>query len=165
MGAEIRRGKPRRVPAGGRAQRYSLELPALRLLGLGTAEASMSVWGAVRRTGGPQTGGGPFMEIGSDEGPQVTLRVVGAGKVRLSRLSLDMRGALGVDEGEEAPRIVGWVSLEVRGEVPSLGGISPPEVVLRPAAREALRRTVGFVTRRLGQDLARDFARWLRGRH
>jgi len=161
MGAKVKQETSAGVPEDA-VQRYSLELPALRLLGLGTAEASMSVWGAVRRHGGPQAGGGPFMEIGSGAGPQVTLAFVGAGEVRLSSMNLDMRGALGVEEGEEGePKIVGWVWLQVRGEVPSVGGLALPESVLRAAARQVLRRTLGFAVGRLGSDLASDFARWV----
>lgn len=161
LGAEIRR-KPGGDAARSPVQRYSLSLPTISLLGLGTAEASMNVWGAIRSEGGPQAGGGPFMEIGSDGGPRVAVKVVGASEASRSRVRLDMRGALGLDEKQEGgPRIVGWIRLEVRGQVPSLGGVSAPEALLRPAARETLRRTLGFTTRRLGRDLAHDFVKWI----
>merc|ERR1719414_248198 len=162
VGAEVQEG------SGGAAaeelQQYTLRLPAVSLLGMGSAEASMGVWGAVHEAGGPQRGGGAYMEIGSVGGPEVSLRLPGSRRQRHASLSLDMRGALGV---EEAPggsaRLVGWISLEVHGQVPSLlGGIGLPEAILRPAAREVLSRTMKIAMQRLRDDLARDFAASLR---
>lgn len=140
---------------------YELQLPQIELFGLGTARASVQMWGVVRSAGGPQNDQGAFLDIGSDGGPKAVIAIAGGHEVPLPRFDLQVRGAVGIEaDGAGVSRAIGWISIEVSGEPPRIGFFTPPEEVLRAAAREVCAHTVGYATRRLVRDFSQDFATW-----
>lgn len=142
------------------AKNYQLQMPALELFGLGVVRSSAILWGRVRDSGGPQAASGPFLEIGSAGGPKAALEI-GGQELAFPSFALTVRGALGLEKaGETSSRVVGWISVEVEGELPRLGFFAPPEEVVRAAAKEICAQTVGFVTRKLARDLSDDFRAW-----
>jgi len=164
VGAEIRRALEQEDPASN-IKLYALELPVLEIPGLGKVRSSITMRGAVCDAGGPQTGGGAFMDIGTVGYPRAALAFAAGPEIELPTFRLNVTGALGIDASAgRASRAVGWVTIDIEAEVPRLGVFSVPEEILRPAAQEVCRQTVGFATRRMEQELAKDFACWRRDR-
>jgi len=160
VGAEVRRATELEDQADG-VKLYALELPVLEIPGLGKARSSITMRGAVRGSGGPQPDGGPFLEIGTVGDPRATIAFAAGPEVDLPTFNLNVTGALGVDEAAgQASRAVGWVTIDIQAEVPSFGLFTVPEEILRPAAQEVCRQTVGYASRRLELELTKDFARW-----
>jgi len=144
------------------ARSYELALPGIELFGLGKIKSGVRMYGATCTSGGPQVGGGPFLKIGSDGGPFATL-LAGGQELPFPSFDLTITGALGIEpDGTEKGRIRGWISVEIKGEMPRIGFFEAPEAITRGAAKEVCSQTVGFATRRLTRDLRDDFVLWQR---
>jgi len=138
---------------------FKLALPNLELLGLGHISSSVTVWGVRRETGGPSDPPGAHLEIGSNGSPQVNI-YFSVQEISLDTFGLDVCGELAISEKKGKGRAVGWASIKVQSDLPTVMGMPLPEDVLRTAAREVCKNTVSFATRSISDNLAQDFSAW-----
>lgn len=150
--SEIKRAEDLETEDG--VQIYTFSLPSLDLLGIGRASSSVNLFGALRSK---------VLEIGTVGKPRVCLELLGGTEIPLPTVSLNVTGSLMMAEdpsSEKRSRVVGRISLDVRGEAPSIAGFVVPEEVLRAAASEACRQTCIYASKKLERELSEDFARW-----
>merc|ERR1712007_275028 len=113
-------------------QVYQFILPSLELLGIGRVKSSLEMFGAIRNAGAPGAMD-RFLEVGTQGNPRATLELAGGSEIPLPTFGLNVSGALAISEhaaSEKRSRAVGRVSIEVRGEFPSIAGFMVPEEVL-----------------------------------
>ncbi|CAE7037838.1 unnamed protein product [Symbiodinium sp. CCMP2456] len=158
--SKIQRAKDLESSATG-MQVYEFSLPTLDLMGLGKATSSINLFGAIRNMDGPDAD--KFLDIGTFGNPRASIQFATGAEIALPMFSLNVTGALSIEGdaiSERRSEAVGWVSIEVQGEVPSVAGITLPEEVLRAAAKEACRQTCAYASRKLEVELSEDFASW-----
>ncbi|CAJ1354287.1 unnamed protein product [Effrenium voratum] len=155
--SKIERVKELEISGSGK-QVYKFSLPDLDLMGLGKATSSINLFGAIR-----EDARGKFLEIGTFGNPKAKIGFATGLDIDLPVFSLNVTGELRIAQDGRSERqslAVGSVSIAVKGEVPSLAGVTLPEQVLKAAAQEANRQTCAYASRKLELELSQDFAAW-----
>lgn len=160
-GGGVRHAVELEDPSDG-AKMYTLDMPTVELPAIGSAKSSFTMYGLVYELDAVADGSCRCMELGTaGDSARASLELYAGPKFDLPFFKLNVTGALGIRESRrQRCSVVGWVSLDIQGELPGLGPLSVPVEVIRVAAKEVCRQTIVFTTSTLERELASNFARW-----